>query len=375
MTTLGWYMPGMRQLARARCEPCARDWFIDLPVGQGQFSPVALDASTGETVDPACVTWWSDWLRDAHRQRSDASPAFHIRQHHPATRQVVVLNCIDVLYGHALLKLFNVQRYLDAGQVDVVAIVQPCIAALVPDGVAETWVVDLPLRDGAMWSDRLARDFAAQMTRFPGVAFAAAQSHPHPSTFSIENFSRVRPFDPASWSELPPTLTFIWREDRLWLPGLPRFTARHHQTRAVIDLLTMLRRRLPALDVAVAGIGAPGGLPEWIADHRVPKPYAASDRDWLARYAESHVVVGVHGSNMILPSAHAGSCFELIGGDRSGNFLQDIVFNGSDPRDLFFRTRFMPIETSPAALAESIAFVIERYPQFRDLMPGPDVRH
>ncbi len=53
------------------------------------------------------------------------------------------------------------------------------------------------------------------------------------------------------------------------------------------------------------------------------------------------LVIGVHGSNMLLPTAHAGSLVELIGPERWGNFTQDVLFReAGDCRETFFRYRF-----------------------------------
>ncbi|MEJ7700938.1 MAG: hypothetical protein WKF71_15015 [Pyrinomonadaceae bacterium] len=85
-------------------------------------------------------------------------------------------------------------------------------------------------------------------------------------------------------------------------------------------------------------------------------------------------VVGVHGSNMLLPSAHAGSVIELIGEDRWGNYLQDILFRVSDSREMFFRYRFVPTSTTPEELSR-LALTLLRYEDFRRLMSPEFCRH
>jgi hypothetical protein len=123
----------------------------------------------------------------------------------------------------------------------------------------------------------------------------------------------------------------------------------------VSALAEALRRDWPTLDFAVAGLSGDGGdgaFPAWVRDLRRPSVDEDAERRWCARYAESHVVVGVHGSNMLLPSAHAGAVVELIGPERWGNFTQDILFRDSgDCRELLFRYRFLPDSTPPPALA------------------------
>lgn len=367
LAATGWYMPGMRMLARARCGGCGRDYFADLPAGQALHSPMLLDPATGAVHDPAGVPWFADWLRDSYRDRTSETPGFTVDRHLPLTRPVVLINCLDTLFGHALLKLFNAQQYLDSGKFDVVAIVQPFLAGLVPEGVAETWRVDLPLRDGKAWNDGLAEAIAVECARLDGFRVAPVHPHPHPSIFAIERFSRTPPFDLARWHSDPKkAVTFVWRDDRTW--SSRSLLGPRGQAKTVAAFFEALRAEQPGLDAAVAGIGTPGGLPGWIHDLRSPRPSEGVDRDWLRRYAQSHAVVGVHGSNMILPSAHSGSLFELLPDDRQGNFLQDVVFNGTDPRDLFFRYRFLPDDIAPDRLARLVAFVLERYPDFDRLM-------
>jgi hypothetical protein len=146
------------------------------------------------------------------------------------------------------------------------------------------------------------------------------------------------------------------------------------QTRQVVRFAECLRGEFPLLDFAVAGLGEANGLPDWISDLRLTKLDAKNERAWCERYAKSHIVAGVHGSNMVLPSAHAGGVIELIGEDRAGNFLQDILFRRSDAREMFFRYRFVPPSTAPEDLAR-LASVMLRYEDFRRLMSPEFCRH
>jgi hypothetical protein len=148
----------------------------------------------------------------------------------------------------------------------------------------------------------------------------------------------------------------------------------------VTALAEALRRDWPGLDFAVAGLSSAGkgiSLPTWVADLRYRAIDQHTERRWCERYAASHVVVGVHGSNMLLPSAHAGGVVELIGAERWGNFTQDILFREiSDCREVLFRYRFVPDSTPPLALAQLISLLLRGREDFRCLMnvarPGAD---
>ncbi|HEX8685798.1 MAG TPA: hypothetical protein VF654_04825, partial [Pyrinomonadaceae bacterium] len=78
---------------------------------------------------------------------------------------------------------------------------------------------------------------------------------------------------------------------------------------------------------------------------------------------------GVHGSNMLLPSAHAGGVVELIGPERWGNLTQDILFRDtSDCREALFRYRFVDELTPPPDLARLIGLLLRKREDFRRLM-------
>ena len=384
----GWHIPGMRSLADLRCARCGREFYGDLAAGQALYTPMLLEKATGEVHDPHGVEWFAGWLRESYANRADAPVQFEVREHRPVTRRVVLLNCLDTLYGHSLLKLLNAQYHLDQdSDADLIVIAPSFLAWMVPDGAAQVWTVGLPLRRGREWNEWLAREIRRRVAAFGEVSLSVALSHPRPADYDIERFTRVKPFPLAEWSARlnRPTVTFAWREDRQWNAraepaAAPRrgnlgrlFAGRSRpaggQGQLVSELAEALRREWPALDFAVAGLGRAGGgdLPAWVGDLRRASAREV-EREWCERYAASHVVVGVHGSNMLLPSAHAGAAVELSGPERWGNFLQDVLLREADCREMFFRYRFVQDSIAPAALAHLTSTLLRGYEPFRHLM-------
>ncbi len=384
---------GMRNLADFRCQQCGDEFYGDLPAGQALYTPILLNKKSGAVYDDYNAAWFSDWLIDSYKQRTSEPLRFEVRKLSKVKNKVVLLNCLDTLYGHSLLKLLNAQHYIKhQTDVSLIVVIQPFLEWMLPDGVAETWVVDLPLRRGTEWNDWLASEIRERLESFREVYLSVAFSHPHGEDFDIERFTRVSPFPLENLGEHQnrPVITFIWREDRLWetanrsTSGRFGKIKRHfnisqeertgEQTSKVVKFAECLRGEFPLLDFAVAGLGKTGGLPDWISDLRLTKMGAEAERRWCERYAESHIVVGVHGSNMLLPSAHAGGVIELISEDRQGNYLQDILFRRSDAREMFFRYRFVPHSTAPEDLA-NLASTMLRYEDFRRLMSPEFCRH
>ncbi len=386
----GWHIPGMRNLAELHCPICERDFYGDLAAGQALYTPMLLDKRTGVVHDQHGVNWFADWLRDSFAQRIDTPVPFEVEVRLPVTRRVVLLNCLDALYGHSLLKLLNAQSHLDH-DVDLILIIPSFLAWMVPEAVAQVWLVDLPLNRGTEWNDWLAREIRRRIEPLQAVSLSLAVSHPRPGDYDIERFTRVKPFPLAAWEARleRPTVTFIWRDDRTWqVPNdnLTSATLRRlfagssppvaAQRTLVVRLAEALRREWPTLDFAITGLSEPekrAGLPAWVKDLRSPTMSAGQERSCCERYAASHVVIGVHGSNMLLPTAHAGGMVELIGSERWGNFTQDVLFReDGDCRETFFRYRFMPIATPSRDLAALVSMVLRGQPKFVRLMNFPE---
>ena len=378
----GWLIPGMRALAELRCAGCGSAFYGDLPAGQGLYTPMLLEPATGLVHDRYATAWFARWLRDSFANRTAAPVGFTVRptaaSPRAKARRAVLLNCLDTLYGHSLLKLLNAQSYLNAHpDFDLLVLVPAPLAWMVPEQVHESWIVDLPLRRGTEWNDALAAEIRRRVEAYDECYLSLAFSHPSACDFSIERFTGTSPFPMAEWQQrlLKPTVTFIWRDDRSWSSNHPSEGAAAHGK--LLEFAEILRRRWPELDLAVVGLGKGAQLPGWITDDRCVEINEATERRWCARYASSHVVVGVHGSNMLLPSAHAGATVELVPPGRWGNFLQDLVVPvaDGDARAAMFRRRLLPLSTSPEEVAQIVTSILQLDSAMRMLMTRDFLRH
>jgi hypothetical protein len=91
------------------------------------------------------------------------------------------------------------------------------------------------------------------------------------------------------------------------------------------------------------------------------------EQDICQVYADSRLVIGVHGSNMLLPSGHAGMTIDLID-ERWGNFAQDIIYQESNQKMATFRYRFLPYETNIDTLAFIAAVMVLTLDEFKSYM-------
>ena len=108
------------------------------------------------------------------------------------------------------------------------------------------------------------------------------------------------------------------------------------------------------IQFSIVGIGKFGEFPSWINDLRSTQINSLTERNWCELYSKSHIVIGVHGSNMLLPSAHAGSTIALMPIDRWGNVIQDFLVKQYDTRKALLLYRCLPISIHDNELVEVI---------------------
>jgi hypothetical protein len=301
------------------------------------------------------------------------------------TRNVVILNTLDSLYGHSLLKLYNALYHLDRQpELGLIVIVPRIFEWLIPSGIAEAWVVDLKLAQLTYGYDAIRKFVSQESSRFDTIYLSKAFSHPEFSGIDISRLTGVKPFGLKEFTRKKPVITFVLREDRWWHGSVLDYwfyricrrlkildwggkVLAARQGRLVRRTISDLWRRLPGASFNVVGLGTTGNFNGYAFDQRKRKVDATVEREWCHTYARSHVVVGIHGSNMLLPTALAAGCVEILPEDRYGNMVQDISVRYSDRLQLFFY-RFADQFSSPISVSAKVAAMVRDFELYHQNM-------
>jgi hypothetical protein len=232
------------------------------------------------------------------------------------------------------------------------------------------------LADARCWIDGLDTTLKELLGRYEEVRIAPVPSQPR---LDLDDLARAAPgFQPEPfWQHdgSEPQVTFVLREDprRLWAPRsplprgwspLPRALlqrlALRSQNRRVARVVRQLRAVVPGVKFVAVGLGRHGRLPTCVRDLRVATVTSRDHLAWCNEFLGSRLVIGVHGSNMMLPSALAGAVIDLIPYHKLPNIAQDLIIAGPDeaqPKLALFRYRILPAETSATTVSET-AFAI-----------------
>jgi hypothetical protein len=390
LTPQDWHIPGMRMLADLVCPDCDREYYGDLAAGHGIFYPALLERDTG-TVHADINGWFADLLEETYRKRVD-EPLPLDTTYYGQVSNPVLLNCLDVNYLHHINKLLNSARY-DGERHDLIVLVPEAIEWMVPeDQIASVWTVDLPATGSPTWNEHLADRIHTEVSQYNYCALSVVDPHPHPAVYDITAFTGVEPVPISERTDRlsDPTVTFIWRgattdssPRRLWasVPESPRWRqklrgavnlAAHRlgsqrlaiseQRRNIVATASELRSLIPSVDCRVAGVGIEGTFPDWLTDHRCEQPSRDAEISLCERYAESHVVVGIHGSHMGLPSAHAGAVVEVMPESKRGNYIGDMLCPVVDQRESLLRYRTISASAPVKTIAREVASVLVDFP-------------
>ena len=357
------HVAGWRTLLRGSCPQCGHTFVQDLPAGHGLVYPCSLDLDTGDVYATPPTEWFSAPLR-GYYERPDADPVeVTVRGGAPRDRPAVLLNCLDVVYGHALLKLLNAGRHRDE---HTIALVPAALAGLVPAHVDEAWELGAGFGRLGSWLLDLDSWVAGRLAEFTaGVRLSPAFPHPHPSTYAVaEHLGDVEPRRNGS-----PSIVLALRDDRRWGAGT------RAQARNVARFAARVARTYPDAGFTAVGLGGAGRMPSIVEDLRAQTADPERERRWLAAMAGADLAIGVHGSNLLLPSGLAGATIELVPRERYANYLQATLVSEDDPltalmthRALYGDRELGDVDGDTAGAVA--ANLLAELPRFRRVMAG-----
>ena len=346
----------------------------DLPANHGLYTPLVFDPHTGALLGDTSLEWWAGSLPTLCRGPRREDAPLEVEVFRPGAERIIFLNTLDFVFGHSLLLLLNAGVYLDRyPDHGLIVIVTPELRRYVPAvGMAEVWTLDVPPGETRHWHANLDARFAARTGAAEAAFVARALSLPAPERYDLRRHG-LTPTTPAVGPvAAAPTVLFTYRGSRLW--GGSWSSERRRLTR----LGKWLRRVWPAVRLEIVGHAPlPAPVPGWTdATRRAGAAGDDYDADLLRRLGASDLVVGVHGSNLLLPSAVAPRVIELVPLDKYASLLQATLFDARRPlREHLWRRRYLHgngtmNDLAPRGVALLIHAMISLDPYFAVLQGG-----
>ncbi len=376
-------LQGIHFLADCVCSKCNYSFYTDYPTGHALMYPSCIGKEDAVFYPNTKSKWLTKPLYTSFLNKFPNKISIEKKKFKEA-KKVIILNCLDFLYGHSLLKLLNAEKYLEKHpEMGLIILIQKGFEWLLPAGIAEAWLVDIRLSETVNWFQELEDFYREEEKRFETIYLSLAYSHPDFAALDIEKFTGVKKFNLVDFQKQPFQLSFIIREDRLWfgsaleefcflacrklkilknIPPMLWFFL-WLQKRRIVGFAKRNKKKYPGLRFNLIGIGQNLKFPTYIEDLRNTKIDTSVEKKWLEVYAQSHLVVGVHGSNMLLPTALAGGFIEILPNDRFGNMTQDIGSSLQGAK-AWYLGRFLPDYSSAKTISKHSLAIFEHFNQF-----------
>lgn len=375
------FFQGIHILMDAKCLACGLDFWQTLPIAHDFYSPIALKKSdlTNLLFDPS-NQWRAKPLAESFRTANHHQVKISKVVHKNSFIQAVLLNCLDNCFGHVFIKLWNVQTLLKNHPDKHIIVLAPALADwMIPAGVGEKWLIQYNLTQGASLLAGLDDFIKKEISRFEKVGLSQVPIHlDHHKHIDLEALVGKKRFKLEDFTTLPPQITFALREDRFWLGSLVigklylasikfgllnplRFLFLWRQRYLVKQVRKLISKEFPLVSIYLTGIGNSLSYGDGFRDLRVTKPTYETESKWNEIYAGSHVVIGVHGSNMLIPTALSAGFINLIPRYKIDHLVEDTVLPYSN-RMLQFMGRFLDETTSPRLLVSHLGSIFRKFP-------------
>jgi hypothetical protein len=369
---------GIAIVVEATCPECGGNFAFDWPAGHALLHPVLVERHTGAVYTDGGSLWYARaFVRCLATRERATRVQITVTGECGAGRNAILVNCLDYVYSHSLLKLLSAARHLRESPGDDVVVIAPKLLRwLVPSG-AVVIEVDLPLSQGTEWVEGLDSTVEEVLAPAGAVRISPAVSQPDVAPLDLTLLGEdLTPSAHPQHSAAPLQIGFSLRDDRLWLgparrwvtivrrlPG-KRLTHRllvRLQHGNYTSLARQLRKQHPEARLVAFGIGEPQGLPDYVDDLRTRGP-VREEAAYLDEYRSCRVVVGIHGANLLLPSLLAGAVVDLLPNSKLPNINQDLIIpreSAGEPKLLLFRYRLVPEECTPDTVAAVALSVID----------------
>ncbi len=365
---------GIHILGSGNCAHCGVRYYHNWPLGHGSHFPIAFTDNGKARYSEKASQWMAKPLIKAVKQRLGFYAEIHRVIRHPA-KNGLLLNCLDSCYGHIIWKLFNAAYYHKKWpQKELVVLIPKQCAWMVPDYVAEIWQVDAPIHKFDTRVEGL-NEFVESLD-LNALELAPLGTHLDHKHLPVEDFFKTKSFDIATFSQRPLQVTFIWRSDRFWLrsrgerilwmvgtkynvPLILKWLG-NRQRLAMQKVAKLVRNAIPEASFRVTGLGKPGTF-IGVEDLRKTKLTVQDELEWCRIYSESHLVLGVHGSSMLVPTALAAGFIELMPSYKIPLMTEDILMRHS-PRYQLYLGRHLDLLSAPHLVARHIVDLYQSFP-------------
>jgi hypothetical protein len=366
---------GMHVLTKCNCNT---NFYSTLPVGHDLLFPCSFDFN-GKLFNATqeAKGWLIDPLIHSLTKTENQKVVQIEKEIKEQKEEAIILNCLDNCFGHVFYKLWNLpllkSKYPNKS---IIVFIPRKTRWLLPDTFSEVWLFDASFKMLENYLTNLDQEIKQNLLpRFKNVSLSKAYTHLSLDKINLKDFVKTDRFDLSKFNDLPHQITFVLREDRFWHRyrfeyflfkvfvklNLSKQIFIWRQNYLVDKVASLIKKNFPQAKLVATGLCRSGSLSSLIEDQRKNKLTESDEKNWCGIYSSSHVVVGIHGSNMLIPTALAAGFVEILPREKIKHISEDILLNRSSRYSIFLG-RHVDHFSSPKLIARHISGILADFP-------------
>jgi hypothetical protein len=351
----GTFISGQWLLGKGTILSSGEEVYHELPWSIGLVTPAVLNLHTQKLLAQCkCPYWYKTAIEKAYSHKTNSITVIRIHKRRDV-EDVWFVNCLMPHHGDCVSLLLRTGCLKNSHRGSI-ALVPSHLVRMVPDWYAEVWEIepsgDKNFRISVDWNEEMSLALMREFKRFRTVAIPLLFQPASPSSSDVVDFLGLQPFDLRQWRRSKPTVTFLWREERLSPPEiqmsplisqlirkigllivvnecLKRLNLCRYR-RFIIQTFKLLKREFPDCKLNVIGLGQTPQLPKWIKDYRVKNHSLNSDLSDEHIVSQSHILISAHGSHLVGLSCLPGCVVQLIPDLKWENWLDALSMRDRD---------------------------------------------
>ncbi|PRY86954.1 hypothetical protein CLW00_10722 [Mongoliibacter ruber] len=324
--------------------------------------------------NPANMDWLIQPLQACVQSKNEGQVSLN-REKRKSSDKVILLNCLDDCFGHVFTKLWNA-CFIPEGYDLIVVIPQQC-AWMVPQEVAEIWAVPVTVSQIGKGLGKFDDQIKRALEDFSEVLLHPGYVHLDHLKVPLEKVLKLKRFSLPDFLVKTPRIGIVLREDRFWLNSRfleflflvckktgtlekYKFIFLRRQRRLVLQLNQVLEKHFPDLEFYVSGLGTSGDYPAYIQDLRVDEIISENELSRNQIYAETQLVIGVHGSHLLVPTGLAAGYVNINPRYKTAHWVEDTILPYTG-RMQHFLGRKLDQFSSPQLVAHHIIRIFDDF--------------
>ncbi len=372
------FFQGIHILRDSICNKCLLKFYQTLPVGHDALFPTQFSKDGEFTVFvPSAKDWLALPLIRSMTSDAALKAEFKVNRRQKF-KDIVLVNCLDSCFGHVFTKLWNSVSLVDRHpELGVIVLISSQCEWLVPDQVAEIWLVDLPVKNCNKKIEGLDTFVQDELKHFETVYLSEAYTHLDHQKIDLEKLLKTPRFNLDEFNTKKPKICFVLRGDRFWHNSRPLnllyLTASkfgfqkyispifgYRQMRLIKRTVELIQQQIPEVEIVLTGFGKAVKNSK-IKDPRIMKIESQHEVQRNEIYSQTHLIIGIHGSHMLVPSALTAGFIDLIPAYKLPHIVEDTVLPYKN-RLLQFLGRFLDEYSSPKTVANHAISIFREFP-------------